>query len=108
MTANQPIEVLDEGHPVWIFFTDGDQYFIDVFCNHGAIGFGVTIALNEEELALYRLQGRAYLNQLGDQIHDSLPLLSKTSPYTERNVPTPCSHEVFMEALDRFRNRDRG
>jgi hypothetical protein len=100
MTAEQKMEVVDEEPYGWFLLSEGNALFLDVNCEHGAVGYSVLVELDQYELALYRTEGHTYLNRLAQRIHESAPgVINSRSPYTSRNIE--CSRGTEVSAAVR-------
>ena len=66
---------------------DGPDYYLDVLCNHSAAYYSFLIHLEAVEVASYRAQGPAFLQQLADAVQYSAPgVIGSRSAYLERRA----------------------
>lgn len=52
----------------WYFLEDGDSHYLDVNCNVSAVGFGLTIKLDENEYREYHGLGEVYIEYLAARV----------------------------------------
>lgn len=89
------MQVIDHEPASWFLVQHGDALLLDVNCSHSFVSYSVLIALNGEEMALYRQKGHAYLDELAYAIHYSAPgVAGSQSPYKDRNVDREFGAEV--------------
>jgi hypothetical protein len=93
------MEVIDEGLQLWLLFKREDELFLDVSCDHSAVGYSVLIRLKPEEEAAYARDGRAFLDRLAQEVQDRGPHSSQQ----RRNLYT-LSYET-EKAFEEWRRR---
>ena len=54
---------------VYYLLKHNGQYFFDVNSERGAVGFSISIALNEEQETAFRKYGTGYLQELAEIVH---------------------------------------
>ncbi len=96
------MEVVDYEPYAWFLFEQEGQHFVDVNCNHSAVGYGILVQLNEEEEGLYRDFGRPYIDKLAQSIQDAGP----GSTLQLRDV-TPDYREETKRAIEAWRVKQR-
>ncbi|MBY5939227.1 hypothetical protein [Marinobacter nauticus] len=100
------MRVIDEEKNSWFLFEEEGKLLFDVNCSHSFVGYDFMMFLNEEEIALYKEQGRGYLNELANAIDYSSPISrSSTSKYKERYVYDQYS-EKSLDAIDSWRGNN--
>jgi hypothetical protein len=92
------MQVADHEPHAWFLFTEGSTLFLDVNCDHGAVGYCVMIQLNDAEELEYFQKGRSYLNRLAQAVQDSGP----RQGYQLRDVTAIYSKES-MAAVNEWR-----
>ncbi|WP_406850964.1 hypothetical protein ABEB33_22935 [Herbaspirillum huttiense] len=81
------MEVIDNEPHFWFLLSDAGSLFLDVNCEHGAVGYNVLVQLNDQERAGYSNDGHEYLSKLADKISYSAPgVIGSSSEYKNRNV----------------------
>jgi hypothetical protein len=101
------VEVRDVEDQLWTLLKRNGTLFLDVSCEHSAVGYNVLIELDASERLAYAKLGRSYLSELAERINYSAPgALGNTSPYTSRNVANVHSNEV-VAAVQAWRSRER-
>ncbi|MGL4597708.1 MAG: hypothetical protein ACRCYO_09275 [Bacteroidia bacterium] len=83
----------------WFFLTDGNAFFMDVYCNHSFFGFTRTIQLDEAETAGYKNDGRMYLIKLAREIQ-----YQALTVYKARNVNREIEEQI-SEAIIKFKEQ---
>jgi hypothetical protein len=79
--------VVDEGPAAWFLLRDGERWLLDVNCSHSAVTYGWVMALTAQELADYEAGGRAFLDVLAADVHQTAPgVLGSGSPYRGRDL----------------------
>jgi len=76
------MQVIDSQPAAWFLFEDGADLFLDVNCDHSAVGYSVLIKLMPEEVAEYRTVGRSSISRLAARVQDSGP----RGDYQKRDV----------------------
>ncbi len=92
------MQVIDHGPHAWFLFKEGNAFLLDVNCNHGAVGYNVTIPLNAVEEAEYSQKGHSYLNELAQAVQYSGP----GGGYQSRDVSAIYSKES-TDAVNEWR-----
>jgi hypothetical protein len=98
------LHVADHHPAAWFLLRDGENpppdgdYYLDVNCNRGAVGFSVLVKLSEAEREEYRALGRVFVDYLAARIS------YWADHYRERNLSASLENEV-TEAVRRFRNQ---
>lgn len=87
------MQVIDHQPAAWFLLQEGNEYFLDVSCERGAVGFSVTIRLAEEERKLYAGGGHAYVMELGEQI------FNKSAPGDPRAIRDPALGQRIHHAI---------
>ncbi|MCP3657871.1 MAG: hypothetical protein GY734_00015 [Herbaspirillum sp.] len=81
------MEVIDNEPHFWFLLSDAGSLFLDVNCEHGAVGYNVLVQLNDLERAGYSNDGHEYLSKLAEKISYSAPgVIGSSSEYKNRNV----------------------
>lgn len=81
------MKVIDHQPHAWFLLDDQGVLYLDVNCSHGAVGYSVLVALNAGETSAYADQGRAYIDDLAQDIQNSAPgAVSSVSPFKSRNL----------------------
>jgi hypothetical protein len=101
------MKVVDHQPQSWFLLEEDGDLFIDVNCSHSFIGYGYLIQLNDEEKSIYECSGRAYIDWLSQDIHNSVPILiASTSKYKTRKATSDIeikAHEAISDWLDKNR-----
>ena len=71
------MRVVDHAPQAWFLFQEGESFFLNANCNHGAFGYSFPIELSEEERAQYAARGRTYLDWPARAVHESAPITGK-------------------------------
>jgi hypothetical protein len=99
------MKVIDHEPGLWFLLGDDDRLFLDVNCEHSAVGHDVLIELDGSERAQQTAQGRAYLSKLAEAINYSAPgARGSQSSYKSRNVSSQYGAQV-SEAIRAWRSR---
>ena len=81
------MKVIDHEPGLWFLLGDDDRLFLEVNCEHSAVGYNVLIELDESERAQQTAQGRAYLSKSAEAINYSAPgARGSQSSYKSRNI----------------------
>ncbi len=67
------MQVVDHEPQAWFLFKEGNALFLDINCNHGAVGYSVMIQLSAEEKSEYSQKGHDYLNSLAQSVQYAGP-----------------------------------
>lgn len=67
------MKIVDFAPHAWFLFQRGDEYLLDVNCNHSAAGYSILIRLEDDEVSLYSSGGRAYMDRLAQAVQDGGP-----------------------------------
>jgi len=67
------MKIVDFAPHDWFLFKRGDEYFLDVNCNHSAAGYGILIRLDEDEVSQYSSGGHGYMDRLAQAVQDGGP-----------------------------------
>jgi hypothetical protein len=78
------MNVVDHSPHAWFLLQRGDDYFLDVNCNHSAAGYSILIRLAEDEVSHYSSGGHSYVDRLAQAVQDGGP----GSPIQSRDVTT--------------------
>ena len=79
--------VLDHAPQRWYLLQDGDTLLLDVYCSHGPVDYPWVMALDADETARYRADGRGVLDALADRVQQTgAGGLGSPSPYAGRNL----------------------
>ena len=79
--------VLDREPQWWFLLQDGEALLFDVNCSHSAVSYSWLMALNAEETARFKLDGRQFLNELAEEVQHSAPgARGSTSAFLGRNI----------------------
>ncbi|HEX8245117.1 MAG TPA: hypothetical protein VF541_16520 [Longimicrobium sp.] len=98
------LHVADHHPAAWFLLRDSENpppdgdYYLDVNCDRGAVGFSVLVKLSEAEREEYRALGRVFIEYLAARISHW------ADHYRDRNLSASLGNEV-TEAVRRFRNR---
>jgi hypothetical protein len=104
-TLEHKMKVIDHEPGLWFLLGDDDRLFLDVNCEHSAVGYTVLIELDESERAQQTAQGRAYLSKLAEAINYSAPgARGSQSSYKSRNISSQYGAQV-SEAIRAWRSR---
>ena len=99
------MQVIDHEPGLWFLLSDDDRLFLDVNCEHSAVGYDVLIEIDESERAQQTAQGRAYLSKLAEAINYSAPgARGSQSGYKSRNISSEYGAQV-SEAIRAWRSR---
>lgn len=79
------MKIIDHEPQFWFLFEEQSELYFNVSCNHSFTGYDFSLQLNEAEKGEYIKKGRDYLNWLGEDIHNSAPLLEGTR-YRQRKA----------------------
>lgn len=95
--------VRDHRPHAWFLLEDDGALFLDAACTHSFLDYSVLIALDDQEVRGFETRGRAFLDQLAREIHDSAPAARESrSPYKARNLTLARGGEV-LEAVRLWR-----
>ena len=61
------MHVVDEATWSWMLLAEGEEHVLSVICGTVAV-YEIEFALDAEELAAYRRQGRPYIEKLADRV----------------------------------------
>jgi hypothetical protein len=97
------LHVVDHCPHAWFLLGDqdrrGEDYYLDVNCDLGAVGFSMLVKLSEAEREEMHRVGRAFVDQLATQISDS------PSSYRERNLTASMGAEVHGAVMAFLKDR---
>lgn len=100
------MKVLDHEPHAWFLLEDEGALYLDAHCSFSVFDYSVLIALDAEETSAYRAQGRPYLDELAERIHNSAPAAAvSTSPYRSRDLKTGPSAERASAAIIAWRSK---
>jgi hypothetical protein len=100
------MKVIDQEKNSWYLFEEDGKLLFDVNCSHSFVGYDFMMILNEQEIALYKKNGREYLNELANQIDYSSPISkASNSEYKDRYVYDKYS-EKSMDAINLWRKEN--
>lgn len=68
------MNVVEHSPAAWFLLEQDDEYYIDVNCNSGFMGFSVLVQLNGSEKMNYKNQGIEFINGLAEVIADKAEL----------------------------------
>jgi hypothetical protein len=88
------MKVLDYEHYSWFLLQEGEDFILDVNCNHSFIGYSLVMKLSHEEIARYQTEGRNYLSWLAHEVHYSAPIVNPNSPYKSRDISKDYSQKI--------------
>ncbi len=95
--------VLDDEHYRWTLLEENGQLFLDAMCSHSAVDYYFLLALNEEEILLFKKKGRSYFDSLASSIHHSAPgVRGSKSPYKPRSLVMTPERERANDAIKRW------
>lgn len=92
------LEVADHAPHAWFFLRGGEDYYLDVNCEQGAVGFSLLIKLTDEEAEEYRALGRVFLDYLAAKV------AYWPARYGDRDLSSGLQAEV-TDAVANFRSR---
>ncbi|CAG9296971.1 hypothetical protein [Celerinatantimonas diazotrophica] len=96
------MKVIDTEEQRWFLFEHEKKLYLDANCSHSFLSYTYMIELNESELKLYQLEGRAFLNRLCHDIHYSVPIAKESqSAFKGRDVTQQFS-KLASEALAKW------
>ncbi|WP_062018541.1 hypothetical protein [Aureimonas sp. AU4] len=91
--------VVDE-HYGWVLLEEDGRFYLDVLCSHSAVDYLFLLRLSDDEVALWRDRGTAYLDDLAYRIHYSSPgVQGSRSPYKPRSLVMTPERERVTEAI---------
>ncbi|HYH83431.1 MAG TPA: hypothetical protein VEX86_26790 [Longimicrobium sp.] len=93
------LRVIDHRPQAWFLLRGGEDYYLDVNCNQGAVGFSVLVKLTEAEYREYHALGRIFADYFAAKIS------YWSSDFRERDLNSSLEDQV-SEAVARFRNDD--
>ncbi|MBB3951843.1 hypothetical protein [Aureimonas jatrophae] len=97
--------VLDDEHYGWVLLEEDGGFYLDVLCSHSAVDYLFLLRLTDEEVALWRDRGTAYLDDLAYRIHYSAPgVQASRSPYKPRSLVMAPERERATEAVTKHRS----
>lgn len=95
--------VLEHEPQWWFLLQDGERLLFDVNCSHSAVNYSWLMALNAEEAAKFKASGRAFLNELAEEVQWSAPgVHGSTSAFLGRNISQAFGKAV-TEAAEEWR-----
>ncbi|RBO82657.1 hypothetical protein [Marinomonas aquiplantarum] len=68
------MNVVEHSPAAWFLLEQDDEYYIDVNCSSGLVGFSVLVQLNGSEKTNYKNQGVEFINGLAEVIADKAEL----------------------------------
>lgn len=68
------MNVVEHSPSAWFLLEQDDEYYIDVNCNSGFMGFSVLVQLNGSEKMNYKNQGVEFIKGLAEVIADKAEL----------------------------------
>lgn len=90
----------------WLLLRRESRLFVDVLCSHSVFSYSFLMQLDDDELAAYRAEGRAFIDRLADEIHDSAPgMKDTTSRFAPRDLTRSSLAKEVDEAAIRYRKR---
>jgi hypothetical protein len=92
------LQVADHAPHAWFSLRGGEDYYLDVNCDQGAVGFSRLIKLTDEEAEEYRALGRVFLDYLAARV------AYWPARYRDRDLSSSLQAEV-TEAVANFRDR---
>ncbi|AHE52404.1 hypothetical protein [Sphingomonas sanxanigenens] len=100
--------VVDHAPHHWFLLEQDGHYYLDVNCNHGAVGYSWLIALDAAECRAWRSDGRAAIDRLATAIDHSAPAAQASgSPYAARDLSAALGRRV-SQAVAARRGRPTG
>ena len=87
-------------HRAFYFLLELDgEYYIDVNCNHGPVGFSVTVQLNRSEKIHYKNQGSDFSYNLAEVI------IKKSDPEHPRNIKDKDLLDLVHESIMQWKQQ---
>jgi hypothetical protein len=68
------VNVVEHSPAAWFLLEQDDEYYIDVNCSSGLMGFSVLVQLNGSEKTNYKNQGVEFINGLAEVIANKAEL----------------------------------
>ena len=68
------MNVVEHSPAAWFLLEQDDEYYIDVNCSSGLMGFSVLVQLNGSEKTNYKNQGVEFINGLAEVIANKAEL----------------------------------
>ncbi len=100
--------VVDDEHYGWVLLEEDGRFYLDVLCSLSAVDYLFLLRLSDEEVALWRNRGTAYLDDLAYRIHYSAPgVQGSRSPYKRRTLVLTPERERATEAVMKHRSGSR-
>ncbi|MBB3950855.1 hypothetical protein [Aureimonas jatrophae] len=97
--------VLDDEHDGWVLLAEDGQVYLDVLYSHSAVDYLFLLRLRDDEVALWRERGPAYLDDLAYRIHASAPgVVGSRSVYKSRSLVLTPERERASEAIRSYRS----
>lgn len=98
------MQVVDHQPHAWFLLRENEALFLDVNCDHGAVGYSVMIELTADETSGYADRGRAFLDELARDVQDAGP----SHGYRRRDVSADHA-KAATAAIDAWReHRESG
>ncbi|MGF7146684.1 hypothetical protein FHS96_000293 [Sphingomonas zeicaulis] len=100
--------VVDHAPHHWFLLEQDGRHYLDVNCNHGAVGYSWLVALDDAECRAWRSEGRIAMDRLATAIERSAPgARGSNSPYAARDLSTALGPQVSA-AVAAWRARSVG
>jgi hypothetical protein len=91
------LHVVDHHPAAWFLLRDAtagdDEFYLDVNCDAGAVGFSVLVKLSDAERAVYREIGRGFVESLAETIAD------RPNDYRDRDLTRSLGQEVHAAVM---------
>ena len=91
------LHVIDYRPHAWFLLRGGEDYYLDVNCNQGPVGFSVLVKLTEAEYREYHALGRIFADYFAAKI------AYWSSDFRERDLSSTMQDAV-SEAVARFKS----
>ena len=100
--------VIDHAPHHWFLLEQDGRHYLDVNCNHGAVGYSCLIALDTAEQQAWRSEGRAAIDRLATAIAQGAPgARGSGSPFATRDLSAALGERV-SHAVAAWRGRSAG
>lgn len=66
------MKVIDHNRGSWFLLQDNERYIFDVYIDARFVGYGVTLYLNEQEIANYLTLGHDFLDKLALKVNENV------------------------------------
>lgn len=90
------MKVVEEAPWSWILLAEGGEYFLSVVCGTAAL-YDMEFALDAEEIAGYRREGKAFLERLAEHV------IGSPGAFHARRIPDFQDRPEVEEAIAEWR-----